>query len=279
MYDYDEGFKKFNTPFLVAGVLLVVLAVGFLFYYFHASSTISTANTAISNLKDQVSSALTQLNSAATQASTLGDQLTAANTQNATLKTQVASGASQVAGLQSQVNSFQADLSATQDKLTAATAQATALQGQLTTANSQVTSLQSQLTSSTSQVSTLQSQVNSLTSQVQTLQSYSGTNSGTSTQLATSLSMSDNAAQQALITSFTAGTSGYLTMTGYSTSYTGYVRTLNTTYGTSANYPFLTSSSTVTIPVQPGTVQIYFGNSDASGVVTANFTSIVYTRY
>ena len=85
--------------------------------------------------------------------------------------------------------------------------------------------------------------------------------------------------QQSLVTSFTASGTGYLVINGYSTSSTGYVYTINSTYGNSSAYTFSTTSTTVTIPVQAGSIYIYFGNSDTSGTITAVFSSIYYYHY
>ena len=63
---------------------------------------------------------------------------------------------------------------------------------------------------------------------------------------------------QTILTSFNASSSGTLTVTGSTTSTTGYVRVYNSVYGGSTNYTF-TSGSTISIPVQSGYNTIYFG--------------------
>jgi peptidoglycan hydrolase CwlO-like protein len=271
MYNWEgESYRKVNKPLIVVGVLLVCLAIGFFFYYSNATSAISTANSLISNLRNQNTATVSQSN-------LMGDQLTAANSQITTLKSQLAADESQISTIQGQLSTTAAGLASTQNQLNTANSQVSSLQGQLGNASSQATSLQGQLTSANTQISTLQSQVNSLNAQIQTLQTTINNNqSSTSTQLISGLNITQNPGQQSLLTSFNATTSGYLNVTGYSSSVTGYIRTINTNYGASTNYTLGTASSTVMIPIQTGTVSIYFGNSDATGTITATINNITW---
>ncbi len=254
MYNYEyRELRRFNKPFLVAFILLVFLGVGFGVYHAHESSTISIANTTISSLTHQ----LTSFNS---ETSSLGDRLAAANMQISSLKNQVTSDTTQISTLQSQLNAYKANLASSQNQLSTTSAQTASLQTQLNTANAQITSLQNQ--------------VASLTSQLQSLQTSS---TGVSNQLVSSMTITQIHGAQSIVTSFTADTAGYLEISGYSTSSTGYIK-VSYGDGTFDNYAFTAVNNTFSIPVNPGPIVLCFGNSNASGTVTATFTSIVYSH-
>ena len=179
----------------------------------------------------------------------------------------IANNTTAISALEDQTSSLQNATASVNSQISSVEAQVASLTSQLSSANSKISSLESQLSSANSQITSLQSQITSQNT------------SSTSTQVAGSLTITQSYGQQTLVASFTASTTGYLYVTGYSTSSTGYIYTVNSTYGTSSTYPFNTTTSTVTIPVQAGTVYIYFGNSNTSGTVTANFSSIYYYHY
>jgi predicted nucleic acid-binding Zn-ribbon protein len=108
--------------------------------------------------------------------------------------------------------------------------------------------------------------------------SYSGGGTGTGTAQTTILSAQGftlTPGGQTLLTSFNASSSGSLTVTGSTTSTTGYVRVYNSVYGGSTNYTFA-NGSTISIPVQSGYNTIYFGNSDASAQSVTLSATFIY---
>ena len=182
---------------------------------------------------------------------------------------------SQLAASQANLASVQGQVSSLQNQLATTSTQIPSLQTQLSTANAQVTALQSQLSTANSQVTALQSQVNSLTAQLAAIGSNTST-SNTSTQIMGSTSIGAAPGARSAIASFTASATGYISITGYSSTANSYIMTTNSSYGNSANYTLNTASSTFSIPVQPGTVTVYFGNSDTVNTATAYITNVVY---
>jgi hypothetical protein len=81
-----------------------------------------------------------------------------------------------------------------------------------------------------------------------------------------------------LVTTFTADYAGYVVISGTSTTPAGYLRVVDSYSGYPYNnytYYFGTSA-TVLVPILPGTVSVYFGNSGVVGSVTATLTIIYY---
>jgi hypothetical protein len=129
--------------------------------------------------------------------------------------------------------------------------------------------LQSQINSSNSQRTSLQSQVTNY----QNIANLSLNNS-----IIGSQTISQNAGEVTSVASFTATYAGYLTISGTCTSATGYIRVTDS-YGSypydSYNYAF-GGGTTLVIPVLPGTAVIYFGNTDASGTLSATLSATLY---
>jgi chaperonin cofactor prefoldin len=249
--------RRVSTSFLVACIFLVIVIVGFLVFYLQTSTRISNNTDAISTLQSALVSVESDISS---------------------LEGQLASAKSQITSLQSQTSSDSSKISSLQTQLASANSQISSLQTEITSLKNQVSSDSSRISSLQSELASLNSLVTSLQSQVTTLQYYLSS-STTPTLIGSSLTITQSYGQQSLVTSFTASGVGYLVINGYSTSSTGYVYTINSTYGTSSVYAFSTTTTTVNIPVQAGSIYIYFGNSDTSGTVTAVFSSIYYYHY
>jgi hypothetical protein len=241
----------------VACIFLVIVIVGFTVFYLQTSTRISNNTNATSALQSALVSVDSDISS---------------------LEGQLASAKSQIISLQSQTSSDSSKISSLQTQLASANSLISSLEAEITSLKNQVSSASSTISSLESQLSSLSSQITSLQSQVTTLQYYLSS-STTPTLIGSSLTVTQSYGQQSLVTSFPASTTGYLYISGYSTSSTGYIYTINSNYGTSSTYTFGTTSTTVTIPVQAGTVYIYFGNSDSSGTITAYFSSIYYYHY
>lgn len=116
-------------------------------------------------------------------------------------------------------------------------------------------------------------------SQVTSLQYYSS--STTSTLVASGVSITQTYyGQQSQVAVFTASGTGYLRITGYTSSSAGSLFITIYGYGNSSLYTVSTTSSTITIPVRcTGTVYLYFTNADTSGYVTAYLSSVYFYEY
>jgi peptidoglycan hydrolase CwlO-like protein len=283
--------RRFDIKFFAAVMAVIVVGVCFLLYFLHASSTLSSQDSAIAILNNQVTSYQSQVKS-------LTDQLNSANTQIASVtgKLNVASG--QIITLNGNLDSAGSQVNSLQNQLNSANSQAASLQGQLSTANSKVSSLQSQVDDANSKVSSLQTQLDKANSQIALLQSPSivsnlqsqldAANAQiaenqkilgllASTNVANALPISQNAGKETQVASFTANYAGYVAIGGRSSTASGYIRLEDTFEGYVSNihYSFNTGDI-LKIPVLPGTVTIYYGNTDSSGSPTATITAVYY---
>ena len=246
-----------NWAFLLTVVFGVVVAGVFIYYYIQATNMISQRNLTIAAQKVESVSLNSQITS-------LENGLTTAS---------------------STMASLQGQLSSTQSQLTSANAQILSLGNDLSAGKSQIANLQSQVSSYQNQVVTLQNQASqafSYQSQVATLQSQNTdlqniVNLAAYAAEASSFPISQAAGQMSPVTSFTANYAGYIVVSGSSSSGSGYVRVTDT-YSSypynSYNYPFSTSGS-VFVPVLPGTITVYYGNTDAAAV-TATISVMYY---
>jgi uncharacterized coiled-coil DUF342 family protein len=258
-----------STPFLVAVIIIILGVVGFSYYQNRASSTIANKEEVIASLESQATS--------------LGNQLTSANTQITELQTQVIADSTQITSLQNDLNTVNAQASSLQSQLTSANDQITSLQSQLSSVSSQADSLQAQLGTSNSQISSLQIQLDAANARITTMETEKTNlqnivNLSLSTSVSSLDSFSQSAGAETLIGYFTADYTGYVYVTGTSTTATGYVRVIGYYggyYYTGYNYSFGTGN-TVVMPVLPGTVYIYFGNTDLSGAPSADISIAYY---
>jgi cell division protein FtsL len=167
------------------------------------------------------------------------------------------------------------EISSLNIKLSSANSQVSSLQSQLASADSQVSSLQGQLSSANSQVSSLEEEIASLQSQNSNLQNIVNLSQSLSQQTVT---LNQNFGQSSLVATFQADYAGYIVVSGTSTALTGYIRVTDSYGGYPYNnyiYPFGTGTRLV-IPVLPGTIEVYFGNTNLSGGVTATINIVYY---
>jgi uncharacterized protein YlxW (UPF0749 family) len=236
-----------NWAFLLTVVFGVVVAGVFIYYYIQATNMISQRNLTIAAQKIESVSLNSQITS-------LENGLTTAS---------------------STIASLQGQLSSTQSQLTSANAQILSLGNDLSAGKSQIANLQSQVSSYQNQASSYQNQVATLQSQNNDLQNI--VNLAAYAAQASSVPISQAAGQMSPVTSFTANYAGYIVVSGSSSSGSGYVRVTDT-YSSypynSYNYSFSTSGS-VFVPVLPGTITVYYGNTDAAAV-TATISVMYY---
>ncbi len=296
-----KGSKIWHMPFIFTAILLLIVVVGFIYYYTQMSKNVaslqgqlSSANAKASSLQNensayqsQVASLQGQLSSANAKVSSLQNENSAYQSQVASLQGQLSSANSKVSSLQnensayqSQVASLQDQLSSSQSTLQAANSQ---LQSQLSSAKSQITSLQNDVSGYQSQISSLKSQLSSLNDQVSSLRSQNSelqsiVNLSKSSVVANEKTINQSEGQSSSVVSFTAQYAGYVVVSGTSTTSNGYLMVTDTFNGYPHNgvrYSFGTGA-TCTIPILPGTVTVYFANSNVSGGATATLTVIYY---
>ncbi len=161
----------------------------------------------------------------------------------------------QVASLKSEITSNKAEISTLKS-------QVSTLQGQLSSANSQITSLKTDLDAAKKELSKLQ--------EITSLKAY--------TNYMESSTINQGAGQTSVIAKFKAQYAGFVTVTGTSTTHSGYVKLANLYAG----YPFnnteyaFGTGGTVLIPVLPGDVEVVFGNKDIVVGATATLTVVYY---
>jgi uncharacterized protein YlxW (UPF0749 family) len=239
-----KGVRTWRVPFIVTAIVLLIMLVGFTWYYEYTS--------------DKVSLLQGRLSSANAQVSSLQEENSAYESQVSSLQEENSAYESQVASLQRQLSSSQSDFQA----------QISQLENQLSSANSRVSSL-------TNENSAYKSQVASLLSQNSDLQSI--VNLSESSTMANRVTVNQAAGQSSSIVSFLANYAGYVIVSGTSTTTNGYLLVTNSFSGypyNSTKYAFGTGAAR-TIPVLPGTVRVYFGNSNLIGGATATI-SVVY---
>jgi septal ring factor EnvC (AmiA/AmiB activator) len=258
----------FNKGVIILSIALVVVVIGCIVFGLQMSSSISANKQDIATLIDQQASIQNSLSSADTNITALE---TKADTLTTDLQTQLSSINTQITNISNKLESTStkesSDLSDLQNRVSNLEADINSLEDQLNNTNTVTSSLTSQVNSMNAQVSSLQNEIANINSQLET-----------PVQLLTSGTITQAYGQESLVTTTNAVTDGHIYITGYSTSPTGYVY-VTIDGGETSYYPFGTQSSTVVVPVQTGSIAIYFGNTATSGTVTAVFNSIIYYHY
>jgi septal ring factor EnvC (AmiA/AmiB activator) len=283
----ENKAPELNIPFLITGIVLVLVIVGMVIFGMQTSAKIKADSSSISSLKTLSTSMQSQISSIDSQISTLDGNLSTANQQISTLKSQLGSDETAISSLKQQLTSAGTQITALQDQVTSVNSQIANLNTQTNANITQISSISNQISSINSQLATLSSSLSSLTTSLTDLQSTVASLStevdnltstswySHSTTLASSQSLSQGYGEQTLFATFFANYAGYLYISGTSTSSTSYITVKNTTSGTLNSYTFGTGT-TVSAPIQAGAIEIYFGNSASSGSVTA-VLSVVYT--
>jgi predicted nucleic acid-binding Zn-ribbon protein len=277
--------SRLDTKFVIAIIILaLILGALFLVYYINASRNMTAQDVIIADQRSQIASYSNQVKS-------ISDQLNSANTRNKELADKLATATAQIATIQSKLDSANSQSTALQSQLTSANDQVSSLKNQLTSSNAQISSLQGQLADANSQISSLKSQVTAVTSEsyISNLQAKLDVANAQITSNQTMLSLMawtnliDNApfqmnsGQEMQVASFSAGYAGYIAIKGRSSTASSYIRSENIFSGSPLlNRNAFRTGDTVIIPVLPGTINIYLGNTDPSGNPTANLTIVYY---
>jgi predicted nucleic acid-binding Zn-ribbon protein len=277
--------SRLDTKFIIAVIIFtLILAALFLVYYINASRNMTAQDVIITDQRFQISSYSNQVKS-------ITDQLNSANTQNKELADKLATTTAQVAMIQSKLDSVNSQTTSLQSQLISANDQVSSLKNQLTSSNSQISSLQVQLADANSQISTLKGQVTAVTSQsyISNLQAQLDT---ANAQIASNQKMLSlmawtniidnspfqmNSGQEVQVASFSASYAGYIVIKGRSSTISSYLRSENNFSGsTLLNRNAFRTGDAIIVPILPGTINIYLGNTDSSGNPTANLTIVYY---
>jgi hypothetical protein len=233
--------KQLHLALYLCIALVVLTAGAFGYYYFQTTGTLSDRNATIAALQQQNGVQKTEAEALNIQLTAAQDNITAANTQ--------------IASLNAQVSSLNNQVSSAQSSLTSASSQVTTLSDQLTEANSRITDLTNQVTS-----------LQSVTALSRTMT------------VASAFTLSQSPAQETTAGYFNPTYPGYILVTGYSSSTSGYIRVTDSFTGypyTSTQLSFGTGNY-LYIPVLPGTVIVYFGNTETTSTVTASINITYY---
>jgi hypothetical protein len=150
-----------------------------------------------------------------------------------------------------------------------------ALSGSLSQMSQSYSSLQSSASSYESQLSSLSSAVSSASASVSSLLGL--LNLSSSAVEGSNLTVSEGAGQVMPVLTFVASYPGYIVVSGSSSTTNGYIQVSDTYpgYPTVSNVPFGRRSTSVLIPVLPGTVTVSFGNTNlinsASAIISVTY--------
>jgi uncharacterized protein YlxW (UPF0749 family) len=273
----------YNRYLLAFGIILVIAIIGIIISIIFTfartgadEDTISTLREDVLALESQLSTAQAELDSLASQVMGAEGRVASISEQRdsdvailqdglTTASNQISSLSSQVSSVLSQISSLQAEIISDDSQMTSIEAQLASLTSQLSSVSSTAASLQTSLTSLEKTVATLSSIVNRLNFPL-----------SNPIALFTSKSITQAAGAQTMLYTFTPTISGYIYITGNSSSPTGYIRITDNSTITSQTYAFGTVNA-LTIPLTAGhNYSVIFGNAAASGTVSAVLTGIYY---
>ena len=179
------------------------------------------------------------------------------------------------------MNTANTEISTLENGIIQYKSQIASLQGQLNTANTQISTLGNDITDYQSQIASLQNQLSVQTSELTALQEevdhLQGIVNLSYLSTIATVTVHQAANQSSLVTYFQADYAGYMTISGTMNTLNGYVRITNSNGAYPYNnqiYSFGTGT-TLTIPVLPGTVAVYFGNTNTTDTAIANI-AVVY---
>ena len=191
------------------------------------------------------------------------------------VSSRVSDNAEAISRLETQTESLQSQLSSASSIMTT-------LLGQLNDVNWQITALEQQTASLRSGNSTLQSQLSVVETQIILLQSEArrlrdGLSAGGPLPLPITVfleTISQDPSTQTTVYTFGPKREGSLSISGISSSSTGYIIVKSNTTGDSTTYAFGVGT-TVTAPLSAAhSYSIIFGNQDSYGTITATLTGL-----
>ena len=236
--------RGIGIAFMITLVVLILVLIGFIYYYVQASSSINDYKTTISDQSTKISDL---------------------NDQTLSLKKQLDTASTQISSMQSQVSLLETDLST-------ANSQKSSLQTQVNSLQSEIATLKNQSSSANAQIIDLQSQISSLKAENSDLKSI--TSLSKSVVVANALTLNIAVDQHVVVTSFTAGYAGYIVVSG-TTSNAGIIRVYDSFSGYPlSGYPWgFSSGSTLLIPILPGDIIVKFSYpNNLAGTATLSVT-------
>lgn len=178
----------------------------------------------------------------------------------------------QISELQGQLTLADDEILSLESDLASVNNQISSLESDLTSANNQISSLESDLTSATTQNTQLESQITEMQNNINDLRLIAYLFK--STTVASQAFVTQPAGQSSLIVGFEAYHAGYVDISGTSNTTSGYIQVTNMFH----DYPYndyeyeFGRGNTLKIPVLPGMVRVYFGNSNATDGASATIT-------
>jgi|GEM_PF-2066961 len=279
----EEKNPTYSKTTIIIGIVLAVAVIGIM-----VLSVISYINTTVDKndifaLQVQVANLQNKITAANNELTSLSSQITEANSRIFTLSNKESSDVSslqdelstandQISSLANQINNVLLQISGLRTDISSDAVMISSIQTQLSSINSQLSSLDNATVSMQNTLTSLENTVDSLISQVNDL-TAAATNPVI---LFSSQVISQAFSTQTLLYTFTPTYNGYIYVSGTSNSTTGYIRVTNNTTSTFTDFTFGTGT-TVTAAVMGGySYSLSFGNSDASGTITAVLTATYY---
>lgn len=262
--------KPSKLPIVALVVVIVILCAGFGYYYTQASSQIANLNTKLSVANDNLTSDQHEISVLNSNISTL--QSTVSNdVQNiVSLKGTVQSDNSTIASLNAEAIALNENISGLNGNLEAEKSQVTSL-------NAQISQLQANETSEAQQITALNIQVSNDNYTLSNMQSQVSSLKGITTMSESTVELSDEHvtvpnSQYLSVLNFTASYPGYIVITSTAAGNQSFSEVLDqislTQYSLTSGFYFLSYSSTsIIIPVGPGQINVYYG--DTAGTQTA----------
>jgi len=278
-----EKLTSYNWTYITIGIVLTVAIVGSIVLsiltYLKAASdekTIDTHQRQLVLLEAQLEAARTGLESLSEEVSEAEGKVASVNDQQALsiaiLEDELAAANNQVASLTSQLNNVLVQITNLTTEVTSDTSAISVIQTRLSSIVSELSALNTTAASLQSKLTSLENKVNSLKATVDKLTAPI-TNSIV---LFSSQTITQAFGTQTLLYALTTPYSGFISISGTSSSATGYIRVTNNTTGFTTYYVFGTGNN-VNVTVNAGQrYTLYFGNSDTLGTITATLSAIYF---
>jgi hypothetical protein len=261
----------------VAIIAIVVLSIMTFVKTVSDENTISTLHEQLVALQTQLSTARGEVDSLAGKVEETDSQLSTLSDKEAadisSLQNDLSSTAGAITELKSQISGTLAQVASLQAEVNSDSGVVASMQTQLSSINSQLTSMSNVIISLQNTLTNLESGIDSLQIQVNALK----TGTGSPTTLFTSKPVSQSfGTETILLYSYIPTQSGYINISGTSSSTTGYIRVTNNTTASFTDYAFGTSNNISALVTGGRSYSISFGNTDVAGTITATLNAVFY---
>jgi len=278
-----EKLTSYNWNYIIIGFILTVAIIGslvlsILTYVKNVSDekTMNTYRDRLAVLESQVIATSTELDSLSEQVSEAEGQVASVNDQQALsiaiIQDDLAAATEQISSLINQLNNAVLQITDLTTDVSSDSSAIITIQTKLSSIASELSALKTTTASLQSKITSLENQVNSLTDKVNKL-TKPVTNSIV---LFSSQPISQAFSTQTLLYTLTTPYTGYIAISGTSSSATSYIRVTNNTTSVTNFYVFATGT-VVNVMVTAGyNYSIYFGNSDTAGTITATLSAVYF---